>query len=253
MKKYIIRFDDICPTMNWDNWEDLEKELIKLNIKPIIGVIPDNKDKKLMIGSIDEKKFWERIRHFDQLGWTIALHGLHHTYETQDSGLLKLNNRSEFAGLPYDIQSNKIRKALDIFTRNQINIKIWMAPAHSFDENTILALRENNINIITDGFYSRPVIHLGITWIPQQLWNFKRHLFPGIWTICFHHNNLSTKDIYKIIENLNNYKKRIISVDDLLKNHTIQRINFLDICFNFLWRKKIHINSNLHKYIGLKK
>ena len=42
--KYILRFDDICSTMNWNKWNSIEDILIKHNIKPILAIVPDNKD-----------------------------------------------------------------------------------------------------------------------------------------------------------------------------------------------------------------
>ncbi len=43
--KYIIRIDDACPTMNKEKWGLFEKYL---NIKPIVAVIPNNEDEKMM-------------------------------------------------------------------------------------------------------------------------------------------------------------------------------------------------------------
>ena len=43
--KIIIRFDDICPNMNWDSFLYIKESLNKLRIKSLLGVIPNNKDK----------------------------------------------------------------------------------------------------------------------------------------------------------------------------------------------------------------
>ena len=45
--KYIIRLDDACYQMPIKKWEKFEAFFIKNGIKPIVGVVPDNKDKKL--------------------------------------------------------------------------------------------------------------------------------------------------------------------------------------------------------------
>ena len=44
MLKFILRLDDAAPTMNKEKWDKIEKILDKYNIKPIVGIIPDNKD-----------------------------------------------------------------------------------------------------------------------------------------------------------------------------------------------------------------
>ena len=45
--KYLLRFDDIAPNMNWRLFYKIKELLIKYKIKPILGVIPNNKDKEL--------------------------------------------------------------------------------------------------------------------------------------------------------------------------------------------------------------
>ena len=71
--KYLIRFDDICPSMNWDVWDEIESILLERNIKPIIAIIPDNHDSKLEITRKNDL-FWERARKWQEFGWTIGLH-----------------------------------------------------------------------------------------------------------------------------------------------------------------------------------
>ena len=129
---YIVRFDDICPTMNWDAWNIIENQMMCLNIKPIVAIVPDNKDRALVV---DEKldEFWSRVRSWHENGWAIAMHGYQHLYNTDNSGLLKLNEYSEFAGLPYEQQRKKLINAKKIFESNGITPKLWVAPAHSFD------------------------------------------------------------------------------------------------------------------------
>ena len=48
--KYLIRFDDICPTMKWSTWEKVEDILLRSNVKPILAVVPDNQDPSLRAG-----------------------------------------------------------------------------------------------------------------------------------------------------------------------------------------------------------
>mgnify|MGYP001160046680 CR=1 FL=1 len=42
----LIRFDDISDHMNWSLMNKCEEIFDKYNIKPLLGVIPDNKDKE---------------------------------------------------------------------------------------------------------------------------------------------------------------------------------------------------------------
>ncbi len=45
--KYLIRFDDLCPTMNWDMWSRIESVLLEHKISPLLAVVPDNQDRKV--------------------------------------------------------------------------------------------------------------------------------------------------------------------------------------------------------------
>lgn len=48
--KYLIRFDDFCPTMNWSVWSRIEAILLSEGIRPLVAIVPDNLDKKLEVG-----------------------------------------------------------------------------------------------------------------------------------------------------------------------------------------------------------
>jgi predicted deacetylase len=192
--KYLIRFDDICPTMNWSVWRQIERILVRFEVKPIVAVVPDNQDEKLRVSSVN-KAFWDEVRGWQACGWTIGLHGYQHRYGTRNAGLIGINKNSEFSGLCHTEQRSKLRQALDIFERERVVADIWVAPAHSFDGTTLRALCDLGLRRVSDGFSLYP--HLdssGMLWIPQQLWRFRK-MPLGLWTICFHVNAWSVDDI----------------------------------------------------------
>lgn len=192
--KYLIRLDDACPTMDIKKWEKFEILLEKYGIKPIIAVIPNNKNEKLKIDPPDPN-FWNKVRQWQDKGWCIALHGYDHVFiNNSERSLVPLNSYSEFAGVELELQKNKIRHGINILKREKVFPTAWVAPAHSFDKNTLLALKEeSNIRVISDGFAFTPFKKGEFTWVPQQLWGFcqKRH---GIWTGCFHPNTISEEN-----------------------------------------------------------
>ena len=57
---YLVRFDDVCPTMDWETWNKIEKVLVAEGIKPIMAVVPDNKDEKLKFAE-ENKNFWSKL------------------------------------------------------------------------------------------------------------------------------------------------------------------------------------------------
>ena len=170
--RYLIRFDDVCPTMNWHLWDQVESLLMEYEVKPIMGVIPDNQDTSLVNGAFDAG-FWQRVRDWQSADWTIGVHGYQHRYVTASGGMLGLNPRSEFAGLSREQQSSKLEKALGIFHRERVRPEIWVAPAHSFDQATIDSLLTLGLQTASDGFSLFPYRdECGMLWIPQQLWRY---------------------------------------------------------------------------------
>ena len=235
--EYIVRFDDICSTMRWKSWDKIEKLIITLDIKPIVAVVPDNKDEFLVV-SEKNNEFWSRVRLWKKLGWSIGIHGYQHRYRTKSSGLMKLNAYSEFSGLDYEKQSDYLKKSIEIFEKNGVTPDLWVAPAHSFDRVTLKALFDLGIEKLSDGFFFRPVKSMEITWIPQQLWKFRDFGF-GIWTVCFHINNLSENQINNLCDDLKRYKENITSVDELLENTHVRKINLIDYSFMVIWQKMV--------------
>jgi predicted deacetylase len=211
----ILRFDDLCPTVNWQIWDPLEELLIEFGIKPIISVIPDNRDKALILGrpGVD---FWGRVQSWQQRGWTIGLHGYQHCYLTKEAGMYGRAARSEFAGLPYEVQEIKLQNAVRIFHQHGVKPEVWVAPAHSFDSDTIEILLSLGVHIINDGYALYPYAdEQGVVWIPQQVGRFRK-LPVGIWTVCFHFNEWNTGDLDQFRDDLRRFRRQIISVNDVL-------------------------------------
>jgi predicted deacetylase len=241
--QYLVRLDDICPTMNWSVWARIEPVLAKHGIKPVLAVVPNNRDPKLMIEPA-RLDFWDRVCAWQAGGWSIALHGFEHLYETRCSGLLGINSYSEFAGLPYDAQRAKLDQALAVFARHGVRADAWVAPAHTFDASTVKALLELGIDVISDGFYSRPVKRLGALWIPQQMWRFRPMPF-GLWTICYHHNRFGEEGIRRFQLDITRFASAIVSMDQVIRDYSIKESNFLDATLALTWLATLRFKRRL--------
>ena len=60
-RKIMVRFDDICPTMNFFQFERAMEIMRRYSVKPLLGVIPNCKDPELQIETIHED-FWEYVK-----------------------------------------------------------------------------------------------------------------------------------------------------------------------------------------------
>ena len=109
MRKILVRFDDICPTMDWNQWNRAMKILKLYHVKPLIGVIPDCQDPDLLI-DLPRRDFWDYLKALQADGFAIAMHGYLHLYDTNAQGIVNGTSLSEFAGHSYEEQYEKIRK-----------------------------------------------------------------------------------------------------------------------------------------------
>jgi len=187
--RYLLRFDDLCPTMDWAAWDAVEALLVRHGVRPILAVVPDNRDPGLMVAPA-AADFWERVRAWQARGWAIGLHGWQHTYVNREPGILRLNPFSEFAGLGYPEQYAKLRQGLELFRREGVRADAWIAPGHSFDHVTIRALHDLGLPVISDGMALAPYRDpSGALWVPQQFARMRAMPF-GLWTFCYHINGL---------------------------------------------------------------
>lgn len=216
--RYLIRLDDACPTMRQEPWARLESLFDELNIRPLVGVIPDNRDPAIKFAPPDPA-FWKRMRHWQTKGWELVLHGLHHLHHTiplSSQPLLPLADKSEFVGLPLEKQARILTKGVEIFSNEGIVPRAFMAPSHTFDEITIQALKDaTSIRVIADGHALRPYTTDGFTWLPQQIWRYYDMPF-GIWCICLHPNSMTEKTMQLLSLNLRRNAHKFIDVNTAL-------------------------------------
>jgi predicted deacetylase len=227
---YLVRFDDICPTMNWTVWAKIDEILTVEIVKPILSVIPDNKRRTLFIEE-ENPQFWDYIREKQKQGWSIGLHGYQHVPITRNPGILKLSPHSEFAGLPEEEQETKISKAIEIFKANGVKPDLWVAPWHSFDRITIKALKRHGITIISDGFSIYPYVDDGMLWVPRQLSSFRKRLF-GVYTVCFHHNSWTKKDLSTFKGDVKRYRAWIADLKTVISLYSSRRKGLIDILYS---------------------
>ena len=190
-KLLTFRLDDITPGLKKDNLNRFEEIFDLYGIKPLIGIVPSNEDPNLVV-DVKDNSFWDEMRRLRDKGWKIALHGYRHVYSNDNSGLLKANPFSEFAGLPYEEQKDMLFKGKSILEEQGLVPEFFMAPGHTFDENTLKALVANGIFKITDGYSDRPYIRNGIAFYPCRLSD--PTMPKGMDTVCIHLNNWEDAD-----------------------------------------------------------
>lgn len=207
--RYLLRFDDICESMDWHAWNRIEPILCHARVRPLLAVVPDNRDPSLAVGP-PNPDFWPRVREWRAQGWTIGMHGFRHEYVNRNSGMLGLNLFSEFAGLSYEEQFRKLEASLAVFRHHGVEPDVWIAPGHSFDRDTVNALVRVGIRAISDGYALWPYSDAaGVFWLPQQLWRFRR-MPAGVWTVCCHVNGWNEMDAAAFGSTLEKFRGRMV-------------------------------------------
>jgi len=222
--------DDITPDMDWTKFLRFKALCDQYQIKPLIGVVPDNKDGNLHftkdLEDVPIKDFWGYLRELENDGWCIAQHGVTHRYITKKMGCFPLNRLSEFAGIEYKQQFENLREGKQILAGHGIQTDIFMAPAHSFDRNTIKALKKLGFHRMTDGFGDFPYTRWGMTFYPisyKQSSVLKNSKKKGYTTFVVHANTMEDKDFESYEQMFSVYKDRLISYSDLLKRKPKKR------------------------------
>jgi len=182
---------------------------------PIVGIIPNNEDKDLVSKYKRSLEFWNKAKVWQSKEWAIALHGYNHVCSTNNGGINPVNMRSEFAGVTIDVQKKKIRNGIQIFKMNNIDTEIFFAPSHTFDTNTIEALKtESNIRIISDTI-ANDIYKMGeFYFIPQQSGHVQSLPFR-VATFCYHPNNMSEHDFEILDDFIKKNREKFGSFKDL--------------------------------------
>lgn len=230
--QYLLRCDDLCPTVAAERWLQLHALIEEFGIQPILAVVPDNRDPDLQCAPPDSE-FWERMRDMEAAGATIALHGYHHLCASMGHSLVPLHRCAEFVGVPADMQHKWILKGLQILRRHGLNPCLWVAPRHGFDRETLAALRAEGISLLSDGFARVPFAREGLTWIPQQLWA-PVEKTKGLWTICLHANTTRDVDLEQLRSFLSRYSGQFTSVERVLSEFQPARLGLAESAYSRL-------------------
>jgi predicted deacetylase len=212
--QYLLRFDDLCPTVSRERWRRFRFLIQEFRLQPILAIVPENRDPALKI-SLPNPAFWDQMRALESAGATIGLHGYRHLCLSRGRSLLGLHRTSEFAGIAADTQRAWIRNGLHILRSHGLSPRVWVAPRHGFDAHTLAVLRAEGIDLLSDGFARRPHHRGGIMWIPQQLWGpvDKRR---GVWTISIHANTACDADIERLCGFLAAHAAQFTSIDRVI-------------------------------------
>lgn len=221
--KIAVRMDDITPDMNWSNFCFFQDLFERTGITPLLGIVPENRDAKLSPEAPHED-FYMRMKELEKQGYCLAMHGCYHVYTTKSGGCFPLNNYSEFAGLSYEEQKEMLAFGQKKLKEHGIETDIFMAPAHSYDKNTLKALKELGFTKITDGFGKVPYTDRGFTFYPISfLLSRSLKQKKGATTMVIHANTVTEPDKKRYEKIFREYGENMISYSEYLKMNPVKR------------------------------
>ncbi len=253
--KIAIRLDDICEDMDWGKFLRFKELLDKKGIKPLIGIVPDCQDPKLQFDNEENKSkmpedYWEYIKSLGKEGYTLAMHGVTHVYKTECAGNFPMNDFSEFAGLPYEEQYEAIKRGKEILQSHGIETSIFMPPGHTYDDNTVRALKENGFDVITDAFLKEPCIDDGMKYYPisfMQKLSILRAKKPGFTVFVVHTSMMNDSDFAKYEGYFSNPELEFADYSQLNEMASVKRTK------GIITREKnlVRIKKLLRKVVGI--
>ena len=154
--RYLVRFDDLCPTMLLDRWARFLSIIARYGIRPILAIIPviriPPSSCRRRIPTSGSNAITRSRRRHHRYAWLPAPM---HQY---GKPILRLHQETEFAGVEQCSSSNGFVPDSGSFAKTDLNPRLFVAPRHGFDLHTLRALADEGLGILSDGFAHRPVM-----------------------------------------------------------------------------------------------
>lgn len=231
MKRLLIRLDDLNPYMSPIVLEEIKIICKKYKNSVLLCVIPFCEDRCLIKNRDLGEVFWNAMRFCQDQNSVIGLHGLNHKlFKNNRKQLFPLSDKTEFCGVSFNNQYNMIDKGKKFLESKGLDVRFFAPPAHSMDMNTILVLRELNINVVSDGFFPSCTLWKGIKWLPLKIWRENTAFLGEFSTVCKHPKEIKGKYKFKL-----NPPKNIFLSDFENEISKTKKINFFDIFYHYFY------------------
>lgn len=158
-----LRFDDYHQSLEHDVWVDVLSRYDRRGLRGVVAVPPNYHGQRL---TADVVPFLHDLR---ENGWEIAQHGYQHEDVGQGRGGALYDDRSEFAGLPYEEQERRIGAGRDVLEEHGFEPTTFIPPWHEHDRNTVRALSATGFDCLNEGRWPVPRTVDDVTLVPTHL------------------------------------------------------------------------------------
>lgn len=211
---YLLRVDDASAHWAREKWHRMYDLLARQGVRPVVAIIPDNRDPDLLAYPLDDDFDSTMLKWIGE-GWTPAMHGYTHAVMTDRGGLNPVQEKSEFAGLPLAEQKRRVGLGYRALRERGIQPRLFVAPYHTFDGNTLTALREEtDIRIISDTVAVNVWMKDDFFFIPQQS-GMARALRLPLVTFCYHPNVMDEGSFGRLERFIVAHREQFVSFDQI--------------------------------------
>jgi len=116
-------------------------------------------------------------------------------------------------------QIELLRLGRKVLCEHRLETDIFMPPGHSYDLNTLKAMKECGFRFLSDGRSFHPYEKEGIRCIPASS-AYRLHFNRGVLTICIHSNTENERSFLRTREYLKENRKKVIDFQDAMNLKT---------------------------------
>ena len=127
-----------------------------------------------------------------------------------------------------------------------------MAPNHSYDRNTLKALKENSFTAVSDGVALFPYRENGLIFVPQASWR-PRWMPLGVHTICIHTNSITPHEVKRLrvfMRRPLNFTRfsEVVSRYKQIQENVLTPNAFANSAYDFSYRSAWLVNKALERW-----
>jgi peptidoglycan/xylan/chitin deacetylase (PgdA/CDA1 family) len=158
-----LRFDDYHQNADPETWVEVLSAYNERGIHGVVAVPPVYEGEKLSAEVVDF------LHELVEDGWEVAQHGHRHEDVGKGRGGPLYDDRSEFAGLPFEEQTRKVGAGKEILQSHGFDPTTFVPPWHEYDRNTVRALAEEGFDCLNEGRWPVPRSVDGVTLVPTHV------------------------------------------------------------------------------------
>ena len=242
--KIIVRLDDFHQVRDVKGWDRTFELLDNLGVRGVIAPIPKKEGEELSDEAARE------LKEFIRRGWEVAQHGYTHEKMTNCRGIAGTREWSEFAGLPYTEQRQRIIEGKKILKERGIDAKTFVPPVHSFDNTTVEVLNDLDFKVLNDGRFFFPRKVGKILMVPtHKIWH--EFIRFGVVTLVLHPNEATNENLNRWQDWIEGMENCVMTCNDVYRWWSNSVEDFYDLYHERYFQERMELSNSIKSALDL--